>query len=197
LTAAAHGAPAGDAGKAEVAADSGPEIAATNRMVEPAAGRPGALGRLYARFGHLVHELSKFGTVGIVAFAVDVTVFNVLLSHFRMETLASGALSTLISATVAFVGNRFWTWRHRERSGLHREYALYFLFNVGGLIITLTCLAISHYGLGSIWPVFTGRIADNVAKNLVGTAFGTLFRFWSYRKFVFRATPDAQPHHVV
>jgi hypothetical protein len=45
--------------------------------------------------------------------------------------------------------------------------------------------------------VFTGRIADNVAKNLVGTAFGTLFRFWSYRRFVFRATPDAEPHHVV
>jgi putative flippase GtrA len=144
---------------------------------------------LYARFGHLLHELSKFGTVGAVAFVVDVTIFNVLLSKFGVETLTAGAISTAVSATVAFVGNRFWTWRDRERSGLHREYTLYFLLNAGGLLITLSVLALSHYGLGAIWPVFTGRIADNVAKNLFGTALGTFFRFWSYRRFVFRAVP--------
>ena len=43
----------------------------------------------------------------------------------------------MVSATVAFLGNRFWTWRHRERSGIAREYSLYFLFNVVGLVIAL------------------------------------------------------------
>jgi putative flippase GtrA len=158
------------------------------------AGRPWTPRRLYERFQDFIHEVSKFGLVGIVAFVVDVTVFNVLLTRFHVETLLSGAISMVISATIAFVGNRFWTWRHRERSGLHREYAMYFMFNLGGLLITLTCLGLSHYGLGAIWPFFTGRLADNIAKNLVGTAFGTLFRFWSYRRFVFRATAvDAPP----
>ena len=94
----------------------------------------------------------------------------------------------MIAATIAFIGNRFWTWRHRERSGLRREYLLYFFFNAVGLGIGLACLGISHYGLGSIWPdVFQTQLADNIAAQIVGTAFGTLFRFWSYRRFVFIA----------
>jgi hypothetical protein len=28
-------------------------------------------------------------------------------------------------------------------------------------------------------------LADNISGQLVGTALGTLFRFWSYRRFVF------------
>jgi putative flippase GtrA len=91
-----------------------------------------------------------------------------------------------VSATVAFLGNRFWTWRHRERSGLAREYTLYFIFNVVGLAIGLSVLGISHYGLGSVWPgIFQTTLADLIAANIVGTFFGTLFRFWSYRRFVF------------
>jgi hypothetical protein len=46
--------------------------------------------------------------------------------------------------------------------------------------IQLTCLAISHYVLD-----FTSTLADNVSGNGVGLVLGTLFRFWSYRKWVF------------
>ena len=50
----------------------------------------------------------------------------------------------------------------------------------------MACLALSHYGLGAIWPaVFQTRLADNIASYIVGTGLGTLFRFWSYRRFVF------------
>ncbi len=44
-------------------------------------------------------------------------------------------------------------------------------------------LYISHYGLG-----FTSTLADNVAT-VVGIGLGTLFRFWTYRKFVFAGEP--------
>lgn len=84
------------------------------------------------------------------------------------------------------MGNRFWTWRHRKRSNPAREYALFFFFNAVGLGIAVACLAISRYGLGSIWPeVFQTPLADNIASFIVGTGLGTLFRFWSYRRFVF------------
>jgi putative flippase GtrA len=151
---------------------------------------PGGLRGLFARFEHLVRELGKFGTVGIVAFVVDVAIFNVLLFS-GTPTLLAKTISTVVAATVAFIGNRFWTWRDRERTNLRREYSLYFLFNLVGLIIGLACLWASHYGLGSIWPFFQGKLADNIAANIVGMAFGTLFRFWSYRNIVFRKTPDA------
>jgi putative flippase GtrA len=154
--------------------------------------RHGLLRSLLDRFGHLIHELGKFGAVGAVAFLVDLVLFNVAIKAWGMEELTAKTFSTVIAATVAFIGNRFWTWRHRERSGMAREYSLYFFFNAVGLGIGLACLAISHYGLGSIWPrVFQSLIADNIAANLVGTVLGTLFRFWSYRRFVF-VGPAAQ-----
>ena len=141
---------------------------------------------LVDRFGHLMHEMGKFGMVGAVSFVVDIVLFNLAISALGMERLTAKTFSTVVAASVAFVGNRFWTWRHRERSGLAREYGLYFFFNAVGLGIGLGCLAISHYGLGAIWPnVFKSLLADNISANLVGTALGTLFRFWSYRRFVF------------
>ena len=41
-------------------------------------------------------------------------------------------------------------------------------------------LAVSHYGLG-----FTSPLADNIAKNVIGLGIGTVFRFWTYRTWVF------------
>jgi putative flippase GtrA len=55
-----------------------------------------------------------------------------------------------------------------------------------GLLISLTCLWVSHYVLG-----FTSVLADNVAANVVGLAAGTAFRFWAYKRFVF--THQAEP----
>jgi putative flippase GtrA len=143
------------------------------------------LRRLYDRFSHLIHELGKFGLVGSVALVIDVIIFN-LLRQAGVESLTSATISMAIAATVAFIGNRFWTWRDRERSGLRREYSLYFVFNAVGLLIALICLAISTYGLGSIWPAFTTPLAENISKQIVGGALGTTFRFWSYRNIVFR-----------
>src|SRR5688572_18271111 len=45
---------------------------------DAAAERPRGLRGLYERFRHLIHELGKFGTVGLVAFAVDTVLFNLL-----------------------------------------------------------------------------------------------------------------------
>jgi putative flippase GtrA len=146
---------------------------------------PGGVRGLVARFEHLIRELGKFGIVGGVAFAVDTVIFNVLL-FAHVTSLLAATISMCIAASVAFVGNRFWTWRDRSRTGLHREYVLYFLFNLVGLGIALGCLAISIYGLGAMWPVFKGTLAQNAAKNVVGMALGTTFRFWAYRQIVFR-----------
>ncbi|SCL19040.1 Putative flippase GtrA (transmembrane translocase of bactoprenol-linked glucose) [Micromonospora rhizosphaerae] len=160
----------------------------------PSQTRPGLVRSLIDRFGHLVRELSKFATVGGLAFFVDFALFNYLASVQHVPPLAAKTISTVVAATMAFLGNRFWTWRHRQRSNPAREYALFFFFNGVGLGIAVACLAISRYGLGSIWPgVFQTPLADNIASFLVGTGLGTLFRFWSYRRFVFveAGTPPA------
>ncbi|WP_371687321.1 GtrA family protein [Micromonospora sp. KC723] len=146
----------------------------------------GLVSALLDRFGHLVRELSKFATVGGIAFLIDFALFNYLATGRGVPPVAAKTISTVVAATLAFLGNRFWTWRHRLRSHPAREYALFFFFNAVGLGIAVACLAISRYGLGSIWPgVFQTALADNIASFVVGTGLGTLFRFWSYRRFVF------------
>jgi putative flippase GtrA len=147
-----------------------------------------ALLAAYYRLGHLVRELMKFGVVGGFAFVVDIGLFTVLL-HATVKPLTSKTISTVVATTVAYAGNRHWTFRRRERSGVRREYTLFFLLNGVGLLIALACLAISHYLLD-----FTGRLADNIAANGVGLALGTAFRFWSYRRWVF---PERVPEAVV
>jgi len=144
----------------------------------------------------LVREVGKFGTVGGIAFLIDLTIYNVLL-QLGLETLIAKTISTVIATTFAFLGNRFWTWRDRAHHHMGRQYTMFFLLNAIGLGIGLTCLAISHYGLGQIWPALQSPLADNISGQLVGTAIGTLFRFWSYRRFVFRPataqSPDLRP----
>jgi len=159
---------------------------------------------LRSKLRALIREVSKFGTVGAVAFTIDLAIFNVLLQS-GVETLVAKTISTVLATTVAFAGNRFWTWRHRAHSHMARQYTMFFVLNAIGLGIGLSCLAISHYGLGQIWPALQTPLADNISGQLIGTAVGTLFRFWSYRRFVFRATPDHDPvnpgrrseHHTV
>jgi putative flippase GtrA len=147
--------------------------------------RRGGLLGVYDRFQRQIHELGKFGLGGGISFVVDTVVFNLLRNH-DVERLTSATISMIIAATIAFIGNRFWTWRDRERTSLKREYGLYFFFNAIGLLIALACLAIGSYGLGAIWPVFKTRLAENISKQIIGTALGTLFRFWAYRTIVFR-----------
>lgn len=138
------------------------------------------------RLRHLVRELGKFGVVGASTYVVDLGFYNLFLGP--LHGFWAKVCSTAIAATLAFIGNRFWTWRDRERSGLRREYLLYFSFNAVGLGIALLCWVISHVWLGSHWPeIFHTRLADNVATQGFGLVFGTLFRFWSYRRFVFVA----------
>jgi putative flippase GtrA len=147
---------------------------------------------LRARLGALVREVGKFGIVGGSAFAIDLVIFNVLL-HSGVETLIAKTISTVIATTFAFAGNRFWTWRDRAHQHMGRQYTMFFLLNAVGLGIGLACLAISHYGLGQIWPQLRSPLADNISGQFVGTAVGTLFRFWSYRRFVFQGTAAVPP----
>jgi putative flippase GtrA len=160
----------------------------TAALAEQPGQRVTGLRGLYLRFAHLIHELGKFGVVGAIGYVVHILIFNAC--YGRLNPFLSLVIATVVATTVAFIGNRFWTWRDRDRTALHREYVLYFFFNVVGLLITAGVLWLSHWGLGSIWPTtFQNRLADNIAGNLVGVGLASVFRFWSYRRFVFRVVP--------
>ncbi len=154
-------------------------------------GNPSLFARLHASIDVLYRELVKFGVIGAVAFVVDFGVFN-LLRHEVVGSLADKPLtaktiSVLVATVVAWLGNRYWTFRRRRRASRRREFVLFMLMNIGGLGIALACLGFSHYVLG-----FTSALADNIAGNMVGLALGTLFRFWAYRQLVFTSVGDTE-----
>jgi putative flippase GtrA len=151
-----------------------------------AAPRVRGLRGLHDRFAHVFRELGKFGVVGAICYVIDLTVFNVAEAKFGWAWFPALLLSTVISASCAFVGNRYWTWRDASRTAMHREYGLFFLFNLVGLAISSGMLLLSHDVLGSIWPVMRTRLADNFSGKVIGVAFASLFRFWAYRRYVFR-----------
>jgi len=159
---------------------------------------------LYRQVEHLVHEVAKCGLVGLLGTIVDLPIYNWLVFDnplifgtpgdgvFHHKPLTAKVISTTIATVVTYLGNRHWTWRHRERTGLHREYVLFFVLNAIGLLIAAGCLGFSRYILDQ-----HNALADNISANIIGLGLGTLFRFWSYRKFVFKeelALDQAENH---
>jgi putative flippase GtrA len=139
---------------------------------------------LRSRLEQLARELAKFGTVGAFGFLVNLIVFNLCVHVIGLAVVRSGVIATFIAICTNYLGNRYWTYRASDKSRRSRELTLFFLFSGVGLVIENGILAISHYGFG-----FTSTVADNVAKNVVGLGIATVFRFWSYRTWVFRALP--------
>jgi putative flippase GtrA len=140
---------------------------------------------LYERFRHLIHEGAKFGVVGGIGFVVTDGGTNLLQSALH-GWLKANVIATVAGMIVTYLGSRYWTFRHRERGGMARETVLFFVLNGIGLGIQLACIGFTNYGLG-----LTDKLASNVALFL-GICLGTLFRFWSYRKWVWIA-PAAGP----
>ena len=141
----------------------------------------GMLRDLYVRFRQLIHEGAKFGVVGLIGFLVTDGGTNLLRAQFQLGWLKANVIATVAATIVTFLGSRYWTFRHRERTALHRETILFFVLNGIGLLIQLACLGFTNYALG-----LTDKFSSNVAL-LIGIMLGTLFRFWSYRKFVWVA----------
>jgi len=63
-----------------------------------------------------------------------------------------------VATTFAYFGNRFWTFRHRGRTNMGREYLLFFLLNGVAMLIAVSCLWVSHYLLG-----LDSALADNIS----------------------------------
>ncbi|HAM21955.1 MAG TPA: GtrA family protein [Actinobacteria bacterium] len=151
---------------------------------------------LRVKFEKIISEAAKFGVVGLMALVIDVGLFNLLLvadsSMFASKPLTAKVISVTAATTFAYFGNRFWTFRDRGRTSYRREYVLFFVLNIIGMGIALGCLWFTHYALG-----FDSIVADNISANVIGLALGTIFRFWSYRKWVFPEETDVSDKELV
>jgi putative flippase GtrA len=128
-------------------------------------------------------ELRRFVATGLVAYGVDVVVFNVLLLAAAIGPVHAKVLSSVAAITTAFIGSRWYTWADRPRRPLARQYVVFAALSIVAAGIQVLCIVVSNDVLG-----FSGPVADNLSANVVGMALATAFRYWTFSAFVF-------PHH--
>jgi putative flippase GtrA len=142
---------------------------------------------LTERLRRLAPEATAFGVIGAANTLLYMAIVWVALP---IGAVKASVLATVVTTTLAYVANRYWTYRHHSRRALRREYTLFFGFNLAGMVIQSGAVAIGKYGFGltetddkKLFAVIT----------LAGIGLATVFRFWAYRTFVFlkpQATED-------
>ena len=141
----------------------------------------GVARRLDTTWRLLLKELSSFGVVGSACFVVDIALFQLLYAHLGVGAVTAKLLATLVSMTVAYTAHRYWSFSHRARTGLRREYLIFALVNGATLLLSLAVVALVRYPLGQDEP-WVLQLA-----NIASIAVGTVIRFLSYRRWVFVA----------
>ncbi|MFK4112544.1 GtrA family protein [Streptomyces sp. NPDC002176] len=132
----------------------------------------------------LAREVAKFGAVGGAGVLVNLGVFNLVRHVSDLPVVRASIIATIVAIIFNYLGFRYWTYRDRDRGGRPRELMLFLVFSAIGLVIENGVLYLATYGFGWDSPV-----QSNVFK-FVGIGVATLFRFWSYRTWVFRALPS-------
>ncbi|MER7566411.1 GtrA family protein [Streptomyces sp. NPDC048523] len=154
---------------------------------------------LPSRWGRLYREIAKFGMVGASGFVVNLAVFNLIRTVTDWQTVRASVLATVVAILSNYLGLRYFAYRNRaqeDRNSRRKELTLFLLFSAIGLVIENSVLYATTYGFG--WD---GTLATNVSK-FIGIGVATLFRFWSYRTWVFRTagsrrTAGSLPEPVV
>ncbi|MCV2488550.1 GtrA family protein [Geodermatophilus sp. YIM 151500] len=140
--------------------------------------------RLTAAHRLLAREMGAFGVVGSAAFVVDVGLFQ-LLYVAGVEAVVAKLVATLVSMTAAYLGHRYWSFSHRERPGVGREYVTFALVNGVTLLLGLAVIGFVRHVLMQESALVLQ------AANVGSIVAGTVVRFLSYRRWVFPAR--AQP----
>jgi len=138
---------------------------------------------LTERVRRLLPEAFAFGVIGAGNSALYLAITYVALS---IGAVKATVIATVITTTLAYLANRYWTYRNHERSALRREYTLFFGFNLAGMVIQSGGVAVAKYGFDLNEATHKMLI---MGITVVGIAVATVFRFWAYRTFVFLKPP--------
>ncbi|MFD8549480.1 GtrA family protein [Streptomyces sp. NPDC059649] len=138
---------------------------------------------LRSRLEALTREVVKFGAVGGAGVVVNFVVFNLVRHLTEVPVVRASIIATVVATGTNYLGYRYFTYRDRDKQGRTKELTLFLLFSAVGLVIENGLLYIATYGFH--WDT---ALENNVFKFL-GIGLATLFRFWSYRTWVFRTLP--------
>jgi len=98
--------------------------------------QPVALARAqYVRFRSLSHEFAKFAVIGVAGVFITNAVYGLLYIHRGLGPVTSTTIATIVATIASYLGNRYWTFRARRRTGVVREIVVFAVLNGIGLLI--------------------------------------------------------------
>jgi len=134
---------------------------------------------------------AAFLVIGGLAFIVDAASYNLLVfgtgegGPLAELPLPAKVIAIAIASIVTFIGNRLWTFGSRKTPTTVRQILLFIVLNLIAMGLQLACLGFSRYVLG-----LDGIVADNVSGTLIGQALATIFRYFTYDRWIFPARDE-------
>ncbi|MBK3623690.1 GtrA family protein [Streptomyces sp. NPDC102259] len=135
----------------------------------------------------LTGEIMRFAAVGGLGVLVNFAVFNLCRAVTTLPVVRCSVISTSVAVLVNYLGFRYFAYRDRDKRRPAREFTLFVVFSIIGLVIENGVLYAATYRFG--WDT---ALQSNLFK-AIGLAAATGFRFWVYRTWVFRRHGSSHP----
>ncbi|MBN6190656.1 MULTISPECIES: GtrA family protein [unclassified Microbacterium] len=141
-----------------------------------------------SRLRRLAGVGSRFLVVGAVSTLIEVGVFNLLVYVWGWDVVAAKIVASLVALINAYIGNREWTFRHRDRRGRVSEVILFLAVNAACTALGAALVWVGVEAVAGILGRTPGAIAVN-AVNLTSIVIVVVLRFLLYHGVVFRVAP--------
>lgn len=88
----------------------------------------------------LLAQFMKFGVVGVIAFVIDYGLLALLTELFGVNYLVSATISFTASVVFNYVASMRYVFTHKEGMSRRREFVIFVVLSVIGLLINNGCM---------------------------------------------------------
>lgn len=133
---------------------------------------------------------SRFLVVGGISTLIEVGVFNLLVYAWGWDVVSAKIAASLVALINAYIGNREWTFRHRDRRGRVSEVVLFLATNLVCTLLGAGIVWVGVEGARAMLGHAPGAVVVNLV-NLASIAIIVVVRFVLYHTIVFRVAPKS------
>lgn len=128
----------------------------------------------------LIAQFMKFGVVGVIAFLIDYGLLVLLTEAFGIDYLVSATVSFCVSVVFNYAASMRYVFRHKESLSRRREFAVFVVLSVAGLLINNVLL----------WAGVELAGIDYRITKLFATAVVMVWNFVTRKIFLDAGAPD-------